>query len=71
MSDKDRTQRLLETLLSTRDDEIDCDTLFQHAAELVERGIDDPELRARIEHHLNMCEECAEELAVLRRAVDE
>ncbi|MGH1345994.1 MAG: hypothetical protein ACRBN8_30800 [Nannocystales bacterium] len=57
--------RMLEL---TRGEEIDCEGFAEHLARLVEGNIE-PELRALMEHHEQICPECEEERKALQRAL--
>jgi hypothetical protein len=71
MNDKPKAAEVLRALLAgTRDDEIDCDDFLEHLAPLLDGRIDDPELRAKLEHHLRQCAECHEELEIVKRSLD-
>ena len=70
MTDADKARNMLGTLLQlTRETEMDCDEFGKHVAELAE-GTVDPQLRALLDHHREICPECEEELRVLAQALD-
>lgn len=72
--DRNQLRRLLELVAQTRDDEIDCDACLAGMAEFAEAelvGAEVPAALKRIAAHLAVCEECAEEYAVLLRVVGE
>ena len=69
MSETDPRDALAAKLVATRQDEMDCDTFLGHIAALVDDGIAEPRVRELMEHHESICPECAEELAILRRAL--
>ena len=66
---KAQKEGLARKLELTEEKELDCDEVFARMAEYVEGKPLEPELRALIEHHLEICSECAEELAILKKAL--
>lgn len=59
-------RRLLET---TRERELDCDEFQQLLAPWLDGQVEEPALKALIEHHRRQCPECGEETEVLLRAL--
>ncbi|MBX3135293.1 hypothetical protein KF707_03585 [Candidatus Obscuribacterales bacterium] len=68
----DKTTELIRLLQNTTDQEIDCDTFWEKAAELAERDISLPigDLKTYL-HHLELCPGCAEEFALLKMVINE
>ena len=70
----EQLQTLLELVLATEPDELDCDEMLHRVAALLEargEGADlTPELAA-VSQHLSLCPECREEFDALLRATDE
>ena len=66
----DPREALLRMLAITREDELDCDGFLDHLAELVEKQPMDPQLRALLDHHREICPECDEQCALLAKALD-
>ena len=63
---------LLETLVLTRDDEVDCDDCFKYLAEFAEMKLADrsvPEALTAIDRHLAMCGDCAEEFKLFKQCL--
>ena len=61
-------RKLLSAVARTATDEIDCDTCLAGMAEFAERelvGTEMSQALARIEAHIEICPECAEEYRVL------
>ncbi len=69
LDDKQR-EMLSRALELTRDDEINCDQFASQLAAYVDGNIGDSEALALLDHHSEICPECAEELQILRRALD-
>lgn len=60
----------LEDLLSrTLDHELDCDQFVELLAPYLDEGLDD-DMRRLVQHHRDLCAECAEELKLLERALE-
>jgi hypothetical protein len=58
----------------TREQELDCGECQNCAAEFAERqlaGLPLDEALARVEHHIQLCPECREELLALKRILSE
>jgi deoxycytidylate deaminase len=65
---EDRIVRMLRNILTTEEDEADCDECFEHLdkfVELVQSGEDAGELLPRVEEHLAHCRCCHEEYDAL------
>ncbi len=63
-----RLTALAEMVAMTRDDEIDCDLVYDlvdRYAELVEQGQPASALLPRVKHHLELCAPCREEYEAL------
>ena len=59
-------RRLLET---TQERELDCDQFQELVAPWLDGRIEDPAVKALIEHHRHQCPECGEETEILLRAL--
>jgi hypothetical protein len=71
---KDFMQRLLETLASTQEHEIDCGEVhlvIDVYAEASARGEDPAQLLPMVKHHLEMCDCCEEEYEALLRILEQ
>lgn len=68
---KHASRELLRMLSLTQEQELDCEQFVELLGPSLEDAIDDAELRRLIEHHRDLCPECAEALAVLTRALHE
>jgi anti-sigma factor RsiW len=70
MSDDPKAATTLCRLLdNTREQELDCDRFLELLPPYLDGRITSDELRELIAHHAQQCPECAEELAILRRAL--
>ncbi|MFT4976363.1 MAG: hypothetical protein ACI8S6_002260 [Myxococcota bacterium] len=70
MSDRtDPTERILELLRLTQQEELDCDAFRALLPALLDGNITDAHRTALIAHHQLICPECDEELQILRRAL--
>ena len=61
-------KKLISSVASTREDEIDCDKCLIDMAEFAEAelvGAEIPDALRRIQAHIELCTECAEEYGVL------
>ncbi|MGD8603942.1 MAG: hypothetical protein PVF49_05135 [Anaerolineales bacterium] len=61
-------QKLLDKIARTRDDEIDCQEVFELLdiyAEAAAQGQDAGAMLPLVKHHLEMCVECLEEYQAL------
>jgi len=63
-------EELLNKLRLTSKEEIDCDEFLARLAEYVEGRPLDAEVKRLMDHHLILCPECAEELELLRKALN-
>ena len=64
---------LIKRLDNTRDEEFSCDEVFalvDEYAEANQRGEDVASLKPLIRHHLDMCQECAEEYEALLQVLE-
>lgn len=69
---RERFDALLDAVMSTEDEEIDCDEFLDRAGELLEAMMERnevPEDLAHVSQHLSVCPECREEFEALIRAV--
>jgi hypothetical protein len=64
-----RYAEILAWLEATRDREIDCDQFLELIGPWLEGSLQDPQIVALLEHHRDLCTECAEELELLRAAL--
>jgi hypothetical protein len=62
---------LEDMLLRTQEQELDCDQFVALLAPYLDRRIEDAGIRRLIEHHRDLCAECAEELRLLGRALED
>jgi hypothetical protein len=73
MSDRpDRLMQLAAMLANTRDDEVDCEQVFQIVdvyAEAAARGDDVAHVFPLIQHHLALCRDCLEEYQALENVL--
>jgi hypothetical protein len=58
-------------LLRTQEQELDCDQFLVLLAPYLDRRLEDTGIRKLIEHHRDLCAECAEELRLLDRALED
>lgn len=66
--DKESLKQLLDKVARTRDDEIDCQEVFELIdlyAEASSQGHDAGAMLPLVKHHLEMCSECLEEYQAL------
>lgn len=71
MSLTDAQRRALaKQLRLTREREFDCDEFVANLAAWVDGGLATVELQALMQHHHDLCDECAEEYALLKAALD-
>jgi hypothetical protein len=68
---KDPYAALEDMLLRTREQELDCDQFLTLLAPYLEQKLEDPGMRKLIEHHRDLCAECAEELSFLSRSLED
>jgi hypothetical protein len=70
MNDKSPSIKTLEAWLAlTREDEIDCDRFAQLIAPWLDQTISEPRLLELLEHHRELCSECAEEVRLVQAAL--
>jgi hypothetical protein len=70
MSDKPKTYQEVQAWLSaTRDEELDCDRFSELVAPWLDQRITDVRVLELLEHHRRLCSECAEEVALVERAL--
>lgn len=55
---------------NTRPQELDCDEFFELLGPWIDDMIESPSLLALLSHHAELCAECAEELQLLKLALD-
>ena len=55
-----------DMLQRTREQELDCDEFVRLLAPYLDERVTEPALVKLIEHHRDLCAECAEELRLLR-----
>ena len=67
---KDPYTALEDMLLRTQEQELDCDQFVALLAPYLDRRVEDAGIRKLIEHHRDLCAECAEELRLLGRALE-
>jgi hypothetical protein len=67
---KDPYAALEDMLLRTQEQELDCDQFLALLAPYLDGQLEDATLRDLIEHHRDLCAECAEELRLLGRALE-
>jgi hypothetical protein len=71
LTDRD-VRAIIQKLQATREDEVSCDevdALIDQFAEMVARGEDPAALMPLVQHHLEMCSDCREELEALLRVL--
>ncbi len=66
---KEQKAALHKKLELVREREMDCDEFSEHLAQYVEAGPMSEDVRALMRHHMEVCPECAEELATLKKAL--
>ena len=69
--EKDPYAALEDMLLRTQEQELDCDEFLALLAPYLDRRLEDAGVRKLVEHHRDLCAECAEELRLLERALEE
>ena len=69
--EKDPYAALEDMLLRTQEQELDCDQFLALLAPYLDRRLEDAGVRKLIEHHRDLCAECAEELRLLGRALED
>jgi hypothetical protein len=68
---KDPYAALEDMLLRTREQELDCDQFLELLAPYLDRRLQDAGIRERIAHHRDLCAECAEQLRLLGRSLED
>lgn len=68
---KDPYAALEDMLQRTRETELDCDEFLGLLAPYLDKRLEDTDLRRLIEHHRDLCAECAEELRLLRSSLED
>lgn len=69
---REQLEALLEAVLNTEEEEVDCDGFLARASELLEALDEDDDVSgdlAAVSQHLAVCPECREEFDALVRAV--
>jgi hypothetical protein len=69
-NNEDPYTALEDMLLRTQEKELDCDQFVALLAPYLDRRVEDAGIRKLIEHHRDLCAECAEELRLLGRALE-
>ena len=67
-------KQLLQIISHTREEEIDCDEVYNvidEYAEAVARGEDATKMLPLVKHHLEICQPCLEEYEALLRVITE
>jgi hypothetical protein len=62
---------LEDMLQRTREQELDCDEFVKLLAPYVDKRLRDPGIVKLIEHHRDLCAECAEQLRFLQVGLDQ
>ena len=74
MKIKDETlAKVIESLSNTYEEEIDCDGCFEQVdkyVDLLKEGRDPNEVMPMVQHHLQICDCCTEELKALLEALE-
>jgi hypothetical protein len=68
---KDPYAALEDMLQRTREKELDCDEFLGLLAPYLDQCLEDENLRRLIEHHRDLCAECAEELRLLQSSLED
>lgn len=68
---RDPYAALEDMLQRTREEELDCDQFLSLLAPYLDKRLGDPGIRRLIEHHRDLCAECAEELRLLGKALED
>ena len=71
--DQDLLKKFLEKVSLTRQEEIDCQDVFELIdiyAEMTAMGQDAGDVLPLVKHHLDMCAECLEEYQALLRILE-
>jgi len=67
---KDPYEALESMLQRTQEQELDCDQFLELLAPYLDQRLQDPNVRRLLEHHRDLCAECAEELELLQRSLE-
>ena len=67
---KDPYPALEDMLKRTREQELDCDQFLELLAPYLDQRLTDAGVRRLIEHHRDLCAECAEELELLEQSLE-
>jgi hypothetical protein len=67
---KDTYAALEDMLQRTREHELDCDEFVELLAPYIDERLGDPNIVKLIEHHRDLCAECAEQLRFLQIGLD-
>lgn len=62
---------LEDMLQRTREQELDCDQFLDLLAPYLDKRLADAGIRRLIEHHRDLCAECAEELRLLGKSLED
>ncbi len=65
--------KIVNKIIATRPDEIDCDTCYSELdnfVDMLREGKKAEEVKPLVQHHLNMCNDCCEEFEALLLALD-
>ena len=68
---KDAYAALADMLQRTREQELDCDQFLELLAPYLDNRLEDAAIRRMIEHHRDLCAECAEELRLLGKSLED
>jgi hypothetical protein len=68
---KDPYAALEDMLQRTQEQELDCDQFLDLIAPYLDKRVEDAHLRQLLEHHRDLCAECAEELRLLGRSLED
>jgi len=72
--DQDKIKMLLQTLVLTRETEVDCDECFDSMAEFAESqlsGKSVPAALVAIDEHIRICADCADEFQILKKTISD
>ena len=68
---RDPYAALEDMLQRTREEELDCDQFLSLLAPYLDKRLEDAGVRRLIEHHRDLCAECAEELRLLGKSLED
>lgn len=66
-------EKFIQMIENTRDEEYSCDEIYElidQFAEMITRGEDVRQLMPLVQHHIEMCADCREELEALLRVMN-